>query len=40
MQLTSTGLCLELNIAGVGSAVKLYRFVFGNELSMVRCAFN
>ena len=36
MQLTGNGLFFVLNRAGVRRAVKLYRFVFGNEYS--RCA--
>ena len=35
VQLTGTGLCLELNRAGVGRAVNWYWFVFGTEES--RC---
>ena len=31
MKLTGTGLCLELNRAGVGRAVNWYWFVFGTE---------
>ena len=31
MQLTGTGLCLELNRTGVGRAVNWYWFVFGTE---------
>ena len=31
MQLTGTGLCLELNRVGVGHAVNWYWFVFGTE---------
>ena len=31
MQLTGTGLCLELNRAGVERAVNQYWFVFGAE---------
>jgi hypothetical protein len=33
VKLTGTGLCLELNRAGVGLAVNRYRFVFGTEYS-------
>ena len=33
MQLTGTGLCLELNREGVGRAVNWYFFVFGTEQS-------
>ena len=31
MQLNGTGLCLELNRAGVGRAVTWYRFLFGTK---------
>ena len=31
MQITGTGLCLELNRGGVGRAVSWYWFVFGTE---------
>jgi len=31
VQLTGTGLCLELNTTGLGRAVNWYRFVFGTE---------
>ena len=33
VQLTGTGLCLELNRAGVGRAVNWYWFVLGTEWS-------
>ena len=33
MQLTGSGLCLELNRAGEGRADNRYRFVFGTEKS-------
>jgi hypothetical protein len=31
VQLTGTGLCLELNRPGVGRAVNWYRFVLGTK---------
>ena len=40
VQLTGTGLCLEMNRASVGRAVNWYWFVFGTELASVGRAVN